>query len=135
MDFLEFLNTNIEQYIKEKNSKMLTAFRNIKSEYVYEQEKSKLSDDELIKKMYNKRRETAAIYLDTNADLYEAENLEMNILHPFLKKEPSQDEVMDFLKTLNTEKNVKNFKVFQMQCQEKFGQKVNSEYIIEYINS
>ena len=133
--FLEFLNNNIEQFIKEKNQKMLTAFRNVKSEYVYEQEKSNLSDDELIKKLYNKRKETAAIYLNTNPDLYESENLEMNILHPFLKKEPEKEEVIAFLQSLSIEKNVKYFKVFQTMCQENFGQKVNSDYIIEYINS
>ena len=135
VNFLEFVNNNIETYIREKNHKMLTAFRNIKSEYLYEKEKSKLDDNELVKKLYNKRKDTAAIYENTNEDLWEAEHLEMVILYPFLTPEPSKDEVISYLKTLSIDKNMKNFKLFQDSCKENFGQKVDSTYISEYIKS
>lgn len=84
ISFIDFVNSNIEKYMKEQNHKMLIAFRNIKSEYVYMKEKSGETDTEIIKKMFNKRKETCEIYKNKNLELFEAENREMVILHPFL---------------------------------------------------
>ena len=108
-DFLGAINEYIEKCIKKQDHKMLTAFRNIKSEFVYEKSKSKITDAALIKKMFNKRKETAAIYIDTNQELFENENREMVILHQFLPPELSEFTVLNFLKTLDIEKNKKNF--------------------------
>lgn len=134
-DFLDTINEYIEKCIKNQDHKMLTAFRNIKSEFVYERSKSKATNTDLIKKMFNKRKETAAIYKDTNQELFENENREMVILHQFLPPELSEFTVLNFLKTLDIEKNKKNFKLFQNACAKEFGQTVDSAVILKYLNS
>lgn len=133
--FLETINEYIEKCIKNQDHKMLTAFRNIKAEFVYEKSKSKISDSDLIKKMFNKRKETASIYKDTNQELYDNENREMVILHQFLPPELSESTILFFLKTLDIEKNKKNFKLFQEACKKEFGQSVESAVILKYLNS
>lgn len=133
--FIDFVNSNIEKYMKEQNHKMLVAFRNIKSEYVYNKEKSKSPDSEIIKKMFNKRKETCEIYKDKNQELFDDENREMTILHPFVPVEIPEDTVLNFLKRLPIEKEKKNFKKFQDECMMEFGQKIDSAIILKYINS
>lgn len=57
ISFIDFVNSNIEKYMKEQNHKMLIAFRNIKSEYVYMKEKSGETDTEIIKRcLINERK-------------------------------------------------------------------------------
>lgn len=133
--FIDFVNSNIEKYMKEQNHKMLVAFRNIKSEYVYTKEKSRSADSEIIKKMFNKRKETCEIYRDKNLELFEAENREMIILHPFLPISVPKNVILQYLKGLSITKDKKNFKAFQDACVEEFGEKVESSIILEHINS
>lgn len=134
-NFLDSINEYIEKCIKNQDHKMLIAFRNIKAEFVYEKSKSNISDSDLIKKMFNKRKETAAIYKDTNQELFDNENKEMVILHQFLPPELSEFTILNFLKTLDIEKNKKNFKLFQEACKKEFGQSVDSTTILKYLNS
>ena len=133
--FIDFVNSNIEKYMKEQNHKMLIAFRNIKSEYVYTKEKSGSADGEIIKKIFNKRKETCEIYRDKNLELFEAENREMIILHPFLPVSVPKNVILQYLKGLSIAKDKKNFKAFQDACVEEFGEKVESSIILEHINS
>lgn len=135
VNVLEFLNSNIEKYTKEQNHKMLVSFRNIKSEYIYEKEKTKNSDIDILRKMFNKRLEASNIYKDVNQNLYEDETREMSIIHPFLPPELSKKQVLDFLNSLSISKEKKNFKLFQNECESNFGQKVDSKIILEYLNS
>lgn len=135
ISFIDFVNSNIEKYMKEQNHKMLIAFRNIKSKYVYMKEKSGETDTEIIKKMFNKRKETCEIYKDKNLELFEAENREMVILHPFLPVSVPKNVVLQYLNRLSITKDKKNFKVFQDACMEEFGEKVESSIILEHINS
>lgn len=135
ISFIDFVNSNIERYMKEQNHKMLIAFRNIKSEYVYMKEKSGETDTEIIKKMFNKRKETCEIYKDKNLELSEAENREMVILHPFLPVSVPKNVVLQYLNRLSITKDKKNFKAFQDACMEEFGEKVESSIILEHINS
>lgn len=133
--FIDFVNSNIEKYMKEQNHKMLIAFRNIKSEYLYMEEKSKDTEGEIIKKMFNKRKETCEIYKDKNQELFDDENREMIILHPFVPKEVPEKVVLQFLETLPIEKTKRNFVAFQNECLKEFGEKVNSSVILKHINS
>ena len=135
IDFIQFINSNIEKYTKDQNHKMLIAFRNIKSEYIYEKEKSKTDDSEIIKKMFNKRNETSNIYRTTNQELFEDECREMAILNPFLPPVLEETAVLEFLKTLDIPKEKKNFKMFQEKCIEHFKQRVDSAIILKYLNS
>lgn len=135
VNFIQFVDSNIEKYTKEQNHKMLVAFRNIKSEYAYEKEKTKADDSEILKKMFNKRNETSNIYKTTNQELFEDECREMAILNPFLPPALSETEVFDFLNTLDIEKEKKNFKLFQEKCVAHFNQRVDSKIILKYLNS
>lgn len=135
ISFIDFVNSNIEKYMKEQNHKMLIASRNIKSEYVYTKEKSGSTDGEIIKKMFNKRKETCEIYRDKNLELFEAENREMIILYPFLPVSVPKNVILQYLKGLSIVKDKKNFKAFQDACVEEFGEKVESSIILEHINS
>ena len=135
ISFIDFVNSNIEKYMKEQNHKMLIAFRNIKSEYVSTKEKSGSTDGEIIKKMFNKRKETCEIYRDKNLELFEAENREMIILYPFLPVSVPKNVILQYLKGLSIVKDKKNFKAFQDACVEEFGEKVESSIILEHINS
>ena len=135
IDFLQFIDSNIEKYTRDQNHKMLVAFRNIKSEYVYEKEKTKSDDSDIIKKMFNKRNETSNIYRTTNQELFEDECREMTILNPFLPPALAETDVIEFLKTLDISKEKKNFKMFQEKCVEHFKQRVDSSIILKYLNS
>lgn len=134
-NFLDFVNSNIEKYMREQNHKMLIAFRNIKSEYVYNKEKTSSEDVDIIKKMFNKRKEASEIYKDKNQELYEDENREMIILHPFLPVEVPEKVILTFLETLPIEKSKSKFKIFQDECLKEFGVKVDSSIILKYLNS
>lgn len=135
ISFIDFVNSNIEKYMKKQNHKMLIAFRNIKSEYVYMKEKSGETDTEIIKKMFNKRKETCEIYKNKNLELFEAENREIVILHPFLPVSVPKNVILQYLNRLSITKDKKNFKAFQDACMEEFGEKVESSIILEHINS
>lgn len=133
--FIDFVNSNIKKYMEEQNHKMLIAFRNIKSEYLYMEGKSKDTEVEIIKKMFNKRKETCEIYKDKNQELFDDENREMIILHPFIPIEVPEKVVLQFLETLPIEKTKRNFVAFQNECLKEFGEKVNSSVILKHINS
>lgn len=133
--FIDFVNSNIKKYMEEQNHKMLIAFRNIKSEYLYMEGKSKDTEVEIIKKMFNKRKETCEIYKDKNQELFDDENREMIILHPFVPIEVPEKIVLQFLETLPIEKTKRNFVAFQNECLKEFGEKVNSSVILKHINS
>lgn len=64
--------------------------------------------------MFNKRKETCEIYKDKNLELFEAENREMVILHPFLPVSVPKNVVLQYLNRLSITKDKKNFKVFKM---------------------
>lgn len=135
ISFIDFVNSNIEKYIKEQNHKMLIAFRNIKSEYLYMEEKSNDSGGGIVKKMFNKRKETCKIYENKNQELFDDENREMIILHPFIPKEIPEKIVLQFLETLPIEKTKRNFVAFQNECLKEFGERVDSSIILKHINS
>lgn len=135
INFIQSINLDIEKYIKSQDHNFLTSCRNIKSEFIYEQEKTKKPDSEILKKMYNKRKETSEIYRTVNQSLYEDEVREMSIIQPFLPPELNKDDILKYLNTLDITKEKKNFKLFQNNCEQHFGQKVDSKIILEYLNS
>lgn len=116
ISFIDFVNSNIEKYMKEQNHKMLIAFRNIKSEYVYTKEKSGSTDGEIIKKMFNKRKETCEIYRDKNLELFEAENREMIILYPFLPVSVPKNVILQYLKGLSIVRTRRILRPFKSLC-------------------
>ena len=98
-------------------------------------QKRNLEVQTVIKKMFNKRKEACEIYRDKNLELFEAENREMIILHPFLPISVPKNVILQYLKGLSITKDKKNFKAFQDACVEEFGEKVESSIILEHINS
>ncbi len=138
-NFEKFLEKTIEQQIRlgaTKNEMILNGARNLKSDFDYKMSKSSTKNDlDIILDLYKERLDAAEIYKDKNLNLYLQEITEINLLQPYIPNEPSKNEVIEFLNTLNYEKSMKNFRMFIEKCKEKFGIKVNSKYIQDFIKS
>lgn len=136
-NFTDYVDTQIQVQMRlgyTQDQRELTALRNIKSDYNYIHSKdNKKSEVEILKSMYKEREENSQIY-EQGSDLYMQEIAEMNILKQFIPTAPLDSEVLEFLSTLNYEKTKRNFKRFQDACENQFGQKVNSQLILNYIN-
>lgn len=137
-NFIDYIDTEIRVQMMlgyNQDQMRLTGLRNIKSDYNYIHSKdTKKSEVEILKSMYKEREENSHNYT-IGSELYLQEITEMNILNPFIPTEPSDNEVQAFLNTLDIEKSKKNFKKFQDACENHFGQKVNSQLILNFINS
>lgn len=132
--FLTFLNEHIKLNMKNNEQAKLKAFRNIKADYVYLKEKTNCDTSEIIKKLYNERKNNSEIYKNVNEELYNQEVLEMSILEPYLPEEINKEELFAFFDSLNIEKQKSNFKLFLNAGKDKFQQAIDSKYILEYLN-
>ena len=136
-NFTNYIDTQIQVQMRlgyTQDQRELTALRNIKSDYNYIHSKdNKKSEVEILKSMYKEREENSQNY-EQGFDLYMQEIAEMNILKRFIPTAPPDSEVLEFLSSLNYEKTKRNFKRFQDACENQFGQKVNSQLILNYIN-
>ena len=120
-----------------RNENRLQGFRNIKSDFNYiSSNNPDLSAIDILKKMYKERADNVNIYqANDRRDLWLQENIEKNLLQKWLPKEPEKFEVVEFLKTLtDIPKSKSSFKKFQDACSEKFGQKVDSQIILNFIS-
>lgn len=120
-----------------RNENRLQGYRNIKSDFNYiSSNNPDLSAIDILKKMYKERADNVNIYqANDRRDLWLQENTEKNLLQKWLPKEPEEFEVIEFLKTLtDIPKSKSSFKKFQDACSEKFGQKVDSQIILNFIS-
>lgn len=120
-----------------RNENRLQGYRNIKSDFNYiSSNNPDLSAIDILKKMYKERADNVNIYqANDRRDLWLQENIEKNLLQKWLPKEPEEFEVTEFLKTLtDIPKSKSSFKKFQDACSEKFGQKVDSQIILNFIS-
>ena len=120
-----------------RNENRLQGYRNIKSDFNYiSSNNPDLSAIDILKKMYKERADNVNIYqANDRRDLWLQENTEKNLLQKWLPKEPEEFEVVEFLKTLtDIPKSKSSFKKFQDACSEKFGQKVDSQIILNFIS-
>lgn len=136
MDFLKVINESIQSAIKYQDV-WLQNYRNLKTDFEYlKSNNPKLSDIDILIRMKKERQDNQKLYKDAGKkDLEQNEIAELTILQNFIPKEPSEVEIIDFLKTLNIEKSKKNFKQFQEKCENQFGIKVNSKIILQFIDS
>lgn len=136
-NFTDYINTQIQVQMRlgyTQDPMLLTGLRNIKADYDYIHSRNpKIDEIDLLNRMYKEREDNSKEYT-VGSDLYMQEITEMNILKQFIPVGPSDDDVITFLKTLSYQKSKVNFKRFQEACQEHFGQKVNSQLILGYIN-
>lgn len=137
-NFTDYIDTQIQVQMRlgyTQDIKRLQGLRNIKTDYNYIHSKDpNKSEVELLKYLYKEREENSKTY-EQGSDLYLQEVIEMDILKPFIPKAPADSEVLEFLASLNIDKNKKNFKKLQDFCEVQFGQKVNSQLILDFINS
>lgn len=139
----EFI-THIDEAIRQemllgiaRDENRLQGLRNIKSDFNYiSSNNPTLEAIEILKKLYKEREENADLYANSDRrDLWLQENTEKNILQKWLPKEPVKEEVINFLNTLTEiPKTKSSFKKFQDACSEKFGQKVDSKIILEFLS-
>lgn len=139
IEFISYIDEAIKQEMllgSSKNENKLTGLRNIKSDFNYIASKNnKLSAIDILKSMYKERSDNASLYLSEGRnDLWIQENTELNLLNNYLPPEPSKTQVVDFLNELDIPKQKSSFKKFQDACVEKFGQKIDSQIILDFIN-
>lgn len=139
IEFISYIDEAIKQEMllgSSKNENKLTGLRNIKSDFNYISSKNnKLSAIDILKSMYKERSDNASLYLSEGRnDLWIQENTELNLLNNYLPPEPSKTQVVDFLNELDIPKQKSSFKKFQDACVEKFGQKIDSQIILDFIN-
>lgn len=137
-NFTDYIDTQIQLQMRlgyTQDTRRLQALRNIKSDYNYIHSKDpNKSEVELLKGLYKEREENTKVY-EQGSDLYMQEAIEMDVLKPFIPAAPKDSDVLAYLTTLNIEKSKKNFKKFQDSCEQNFGQKVNSQLILDFINA
>ena len=140
-EFITFIDEAIKQEMLlggAKNDIRLNGLRNIKSDFNYILSRnSNLTAADIVKKLHTERSDNAELYNEQKRqDLWLQEYTEKLILEKYLPKEPSKEEVLKFLTTLNEiPKKKSSFKKYQTACTEKFGQNINSQIILEFINS
>lgn len=139
IEFISYIDEAIKQEMllgSSKNENKLTGLRNIKSDFNYISSKNnKLSAIDILRSMYKERSDNASLYLSEGRnDLWIQENTELNLLNNYLPPEPSKTQVVDFLNELDIPKQKSSFKKFQDACVEKFGQKIDSQIILDFIN-
>ena len=139
IEFISYIDEAIKQEMllgSSKNENKLTGLRNIKSDFNYISSKNnKLSAIDILRSMYKERSDNASLYLSEGRnDLWIQENIELNLLNNYLPPEPSKTQVVDFLNELDIPKQKSSFKKFQDACVEKFGQKIDSQIILDFIN-
>lgn len=139
IEFISYIDEAIKQEMllgSSKNENKLTGLRNIKSDFNYIASKNnKLSAIDILRSMYKERSDNANLYLSEGRnDLWIQENIELNLLNNYLPPEPSKTQVVDFLNELDIPKQKSSFKKFQDACVEKFGQKIDSQIILDFIN-
>lgn len=139
IEFISYIDEAIKQEMLlglSKNENKLTGLRNIKSDFNYIASKNnKLSAIDILRSMYKERSDNASLYLSEGRnDLWIQENTELNLLNNYLPPEPSKTQIIDFLNGLSIPKQKSSFKKFQDACIEKFGQKIDSQIILDFIN-
>lgn len=115
----------------------LQGLRNIKSDFNYISSNNPgLETIEILKRLYKEREENTNLYANSDRrDLWLQENTEKNLLQKWLPKEPDKEEVINFLNSLTEiPKTKSSFKKFQDACSEKFGQKIDSKIILEFLS-
>lgn len=137
MDFLKEINELIQVAIKHQYP-LLQNYRNVKTDFEYlKSNNPKLSDIDILIRMRNERGVNAQTYKEAGKkDLEQNEVNELIILDDYIPKEPSKEDVLEFLNTLSDiEKSKKNFKKFQEKCENEFGMKVDSKIILQFIDA
>lgn len=140
IEFIQFIDSCIKTEMllgPNKNEHRLIGLRNIKSDFNYLQSKNtKLEALDILKKLYKEREENENLYRDAGkSDLWLQEHTEKEILSRWIPKEPSSEEVLNFLSTLTDISRTKSsFKKYQTECIKHFGQKVDSNIILEFIS-
>lgn len=139
----EFI-THIDEAIRQemllgmaRDEHRLQGLRNIKSDFNYISSNNPgLEAIEILKRLYKEREENTDLYANSDRrDLWLQENTEKNMLRNWLPKEPAKEEVINFLNTLTEiPKTKSSFKKFQDACSEKFGQKIDSKIILEFLS-
>lgn len=140
IEFIQFIDNCIKTEMllgPNKNEHRLIGLRNIKSDFNYLQSKdTKLEALDILKKLYKEREENEITYKDAGkSDLWLQEHVEKEILSRWIPEEPTPEEVFSFLSTLtDIPKTKSSFKKYQTECTKHFGQKVDSNIILEFIN-
>ncbi len=130
---IETLNNLIYTFLKNKDHANLIAARNVKSDFIYEAEKSSKSSIEILAKLYKSREEAALMYKGINKELYDNEIREMNIIYPILPTPIGEKEIFAYFDTLTLEHIKSNFRQFQNAAAKKFGRNIDSKIILKYI--
>ena len=139
-EFITYINEAIRQEMllgQARNEIKLQGLRNIKSDFTYiSSNNTKMEAVDIVKRLYKEREENTDMYANTDRkDLWLQENTEKNLLKSWLPKEPSKEDVINFLNTLTEiPKQKSSFKKFQDACSEKFGQKIDSGIILEFLS-
>lgn len=138
-EFISYIDEAIKQEMllgSSKDEHRLIGLRNIKSDFNYFSSKNnKLSPVDILKSMYKERLDNSQLYLDQGRnDLWLQETTELNLLKNYLPAEPNKNTIIAFLNELKIPKQKSSFKKFQDACIEKFGQKVDSQIILDFIN-
>lgn len=130
------INNSIIFHTKEKNKNYLQAYRNIKTDLEYLYSKNiNLDPIEGLKKLKKERLNNLEIY-NKDTDLYNQENLELLIINTYLPIEIEESIIIDYLTKLHPiSRNKADFKKYQDECFEKFGQKVSSQTILKFIKN
>ena len=136
-NFLQYLDAQIQLEMRisaTSDGKRLTGLRNVKSDYTYAKSQKNAKDYlDIVKTLYKSRLDTAALYKDTNADLYIQESIEAELLKQFLPTEVSETELFEYLKTLPIKKSKLSFKLYQDAAKDKFGYTPDSQLILKFI--
>lgn len=130
---IETLNNLIYTFLKNKDHANLIAARNIKSDFIYEAEKSSKSSIEILTKLYKSREEAALMYKGINNELYDNEIKEMNIIYPMLPSPIDEADIFSYFDTLPFKHIKSNFRQFQNAAAKKFGRNIDSKIILKYI--
>lgn len=137
-EFISFIDEQIKQEILLGTfgySHRLIGLRNIKSDFNYIASITNSEAIDILRKLYKERKENELIYQDTEkTDLWLQEHVEAEILSKWLPKEPEREDIIDFLSSLDIPKRKSEIKNFQSACIKKFGQKIDTNIILDFIN-
>lgn len=137
-NFNDFINEHIKDTMKQGEKALLSAYRNLKSDFNYQASKSTGSFDELktLKKMLKSRQDNMELYDGVNEELYNQESIESEILNNFIPIAPDESQVIEYLVELHPHSRSKmEYKTYQREVLQKFGQEVDSKIIFKFISN
>ena len=136
MNFIHDIN-NLIRVAKKNKDPLLDIYNDLRNEYLCLQyENMTWTPIQILDYMKLEHEKKEIKYKNVfNFKLAGIQRNLIDFINQYLPEQPSEEDVMAFLESLNMKKALCNFQEFIYKCREHFGISVNNSYIAKFIKS